>query len=147
VSALAPDYRPISSIWTRAHDVALMRYLVDLADHHKLESPVHVTQGMVLCSLPTADRYPLLAAVDQNSLLARMHLMSYINVQIYRALTWIDLSPGDESRAVLRDATSNVPVVGVPTTAARSAPTARRRSMCRAPTRTCSAICSAACAR
>jgi hypothetical protein len=70
-----------------------------------------------------------------------MHLMSYINVQIYRALSWIDLSPGDESRAVLRDATSNVPVVGVAPTARNAAlPTSAdgdaRRAPCRAPTRT-----------
>jgi hypothetical protein len=64
-SALPSDYRPINSLWTRAHDVALVRYLVDLAEHHKLESPVNVTQGMVLCALPTADRHPLLAAVDR----------------------------------------------------------------------------------
>jgi len=123
-SVLPATFRSRTSVWTRARDVSLVRYMVELAELHSLESATRLTEGMVLCRLPTLDSYPLLATIDRFELLARVHLLRYFNEQLARALPWIDLSPGDESRAVLRDATHNVPSVGAPTAAGAAPPTA-----------------------
>jgi hypothetical protein len=113
-SVLPSAFRPASGVWTRARDVSLVRYMVELAEAHALESAVHLTEGMVLCRMPTGDRYPLLASVDRDELLARVQLIRYFNEQLVRALPWIDLSLGDETRAVLRDATHSIATVGAP---------------------------------